>query len=170
MVVPDRVLEEIPGCVFICEADKLLCAAEVRGLAVFYELSFLSEESGQVSGNLEDGYRAFLHIASDSHSDAGLEMSVELIVLHHVERNGAVGEKDFSLLDIDSCRVGLEAGLAGKASGDNHRQHSGSVSLTASHIAFGVQFGESQTSCVPETCEKVEAPDGKSVESVVICN
>ena len=170
MVVADRVLEEIFCGLFVGEADELLGAAEVRGLSVFNEFSFLGEESGQVSGNLEDGYRAFLHIAPDSHADAGLEVSVELIAFHHIQRNGAVGEKDFSLLDIDSCRIGLEAGLAGKASGDNHGQHCRGISLTACHIAFRVQFGESQTSGVPETCEKVEAPDCKSVESVAICN
>ena len=57
VVVADRVLEEVFCGLFVGEADELLGAAEVRGLAVFYELSFLGEESGQVSGNLEDRHR-----------------------------------------------------------------------------------------------------------------
>ena len=41
VVVPDRVLEEVFCGLFVGEADELLCAAEVRGFSVFYELSFL---------------------------------------------------------------------------------------------------------------------------------
>lgn len=109
VVIANRIREEI--CRFRQLQDNL-CTAEVGLRLVAQQLPFRGKVAGQVAGDLENRYRSFRNMAPDPYADARFEMRIEGITGNHVERHGAVREKDFPGLGIDPGRIGLEARYA----------------------------------------------------------
>ena len=75
----------------------------------------------------------------DAYADAGFKVGVILPVAHHIERNGAVGEEDFTCLHINPGRICLEAGKTGQGLGNHHRKKRRYISFTGGGEAVGVE-------------------------------
>ena len=109
VVIADGIGEEIGGLTGIGQTDHLLGTAEVGLGEALDEFALSNEAAGEVASHLEDGDGSGLHIAPNAHTDARFIVGVELVALHHVERDSAMGEEQFTRRGIDTCGIGLEA-------------------------------------------------------------
>ena len=120
VVIANRLREEIGGLGFIQKLDDLLGTTEVRIGLITHQLPFCDETTGKIARNFKHSDRPRLHIAPDANTDARLEMGIELITLHHIQRDGAMGEEHLARLRINSRRVGLETRHAYQGANHHH--------------------------------------------------
>ena len=66
-------------------------------------------------------------------------MGVEGIAAEHIQRHGAMGEKDLASLRVNAGWVGLEAAHASESTSDGHADQSWNITFAASWYTFGIE-------------------------------
>ncbi len=102
MVVANRIGKEIVGLLRICKLYHLLRTAQVWLCLALLQRGFCCEMARQVATHFEYGDRSLSHVAADANANTAFEMSVELVSLHHVQRNGTVCYEHFATFRIDA--------------------------------------------------------------------
>ena len=166
VVVPDWGVQEVRRLGWVGEPDDLLCAAQVGLSLILHKFAFLNEAAGEIARHLEDGDWTFLHVTSDTHTDARFKMCVELISLHQVEGYGAVCKQHLSCLGIDVGGISLEATHAHQYLSYLHGEHGRHITFAACHDAFCIQFCQRQATRIVNGTKQVEAAQCEALQAV----
>ena len=116
MMVADRVCEEVFTADLFAISVKFkdyLGPAQSPFREVCLQFCTVAESSRHITGYLDYRGRSLRHLTLDRYSKTGLEMRIKRIASDHIQRNRTMSQSHFSLLRIDTGRIGLEATLAG---------------------------------------------------------
>ena len=97
-------------------------------------------------------------------------MGVQLVALHHVQRNGAVGKGHRCAVGVDARRIGLKTANACQSIDDGHGEHGGNIALAAGHDTLGVKSCQGHAARVADSGEQVEATQREPREVVALHN
>ena len=95
-------------------------------------------------------------------------MSVVAVRARHVIGHGAVGQHHGVRINIDPGWIGLERRLPGHLPHQGHCDHAHHIAFACAYESVAVQLCKRKTSCRVDQRQKVEAPDGQTVQEILL--
>ena len=170
VMVAYRTGEEIICLTLVGELYHLLGTTEVGLSLTPHQLSLGDKAARKVTRYLEDCDGPLLHISSDTHSYARLEMGVELVAFHHIKWNGTMCKQHLARLRIDGGGIRLESADTQRRLDYHHRQHGWHIALTACHDTLAVQTGKCHAASIVNSRQQVEAAKRETLQAVFVDN
>ena len=143
--------------------DDLLGTAQVWFCLIADQFALYDERTREIARYLEDSDGPFFHISSDANTNARFKVGIELIALYHIKRYGAVGKQHLACFWVDGGRISLETADAKQRLDDFHGEHRWDITLATCHDTLGIEFGQSQTTCVVNTRQQIESSDSEAL-------